>query len=211
MYENLIIMLLFSNADSKQINLNMLDADVSYFPNFFDLEESKLLYQNLSEKIKWQQDFIKIYGKTIPLPRLTAWYGEIDKNYSYSGIFMKPNKWNSDLLLIKEKIEIISKVNFNGLLLNFYRNGADSMGWHADNEPELGINPVIASVSFGETRTFQFKHKENSTLKSQIDLENGSLLLMQGTTQHKWLHQIPKTTKLLKPRINLTFRIIKDR
>jgi alkylated DNA repair dioxygenase AlkB len=201
-------MLLFSDTNSKQIKLDMVDADVSYFPDFFSLEESKLLYQNLTEKIKWQQDFIKIYGKTIPLPRLTAWYGETDKNYSYSGILMKPHKWNSDLLLIKEKVETIAKVNFNGLLLNFYRNGVDSMGWHADNEPELGINPVIASVSFGETRLFQFKHQENSNLKSQIALENGSLLLMQGITQHKWLHQIPKTTKILKPRINLTFRVI---
>jgi alkylated DNA repair dioxygenase AlkB len=121
---------------------------------------------------------------------------------------MKPHKWNNDLLIIKEKIEKIAKVNFNSVLLNLYRNGADSVAWHADDEPELGINPVIASVSFGETRIFQFKHQENQALKSQIALENGSLLLMQDTTQHKWLHQIPKTTKILKPRINLTFRII---
>jgi alkylated DNA repair dioxygenase AlkB len=121
---------------------------------------------------------------------------------------MKPHKWNNDLLRIKDKIEKIAKVNFNSVLLNLYRNGADSVAWHADDEPELGINPVIASVSFGETRIFQFKHQENQALKSQIALENGSLLLMQGTTQHKWLHQIPKTTKILKPRINLTFRII---
>jgi len=201
-------MTLFADTDSKIIKLDMPDADISYFPNFFSLEESKLLYQNLTEKIKWQQDFIKIYGKTIPLPRLTAWYGETEKNYTYSGILMKPHKWNNDLLIIKEKIEIIAKVNFNSVLLNLYRNGADSVAWHADDEPELGINPVIASVSFGETRIFQFKHQENQALKSQIALENGSLLLMQGTTQHKWLHQIPKTTKILKPRINLTFRII---
>lgn len=201
-------MTLFSDTDSKKIKLDMPDADINYFPNFFSLEESKLLYQNLTEKIKWQQDFIKIYGKTIPLPRLTAWYGETEKNYTYSGILMKPHKWNNDLLRIKEKIEAIAKVNFNSVLLNLYRNGADSVAWHADDEPELGINPVIASVSFGETRIFQFKHQENQALKSQIALENGSLLLMQGTTQHKWLHQIPKTTKILKPRINLTFRII---
>jgi alkylated DNA repair dioxygenase AlkB len=201
-------MTLFADTNSKIIKLNMPDADISYFPNFFSFEESKLLYHNLTEKIKWQQDFIKIYGKTIPLPRLTAWYGETEKNYTYSGILMKPHKWNNDLLIIKEKIEKIAKVNFNSVLLNLYRNGADSVAWHADDEPELGINPVIASVSFGETRIFQFKHQENQALKSQIALENGSLLLMQDTTQHKWLHQIPKTTKILKPRINLTFRII---
>jgi alkylated DNA repair dioxygenase AlkB len=201
-------MTLFSDIAAEEIKLIMPQADVSYFPNFFSTEESILLYQNLTEKINWQQDFIKIYGKTIPLPRLTAWYGDSGKNYSYSGISMQPHAWNQDLLLIKEKIESTTKTKLNSVLLNLYRHGTDSMAWHADDEPELGINPIIASVSFGETRILQFKHKENKALKSQIALENGSLLLMQGTTQHKWLHQIPKTTKILKPRINLTFRII---
>jgi alkylated DNA repair dioxygenase AlkB len=199
---------LLFDSDSKQIKLLMFDADVSYFSNFFDEKESLLLYNNLQNRIKWQQDYIKIYGKTIPLPRLTAWYGDEGKNYTYSKIFMKSQLWNTDLLYIKEKIEQITAINFNSVLLNFYRNGKDSMSWHADDEPELGINPVIASVSFGETRMFHFKHRENSNLKTQIALENGSLLLMQGTTQHKWFHQMPKTTKILRPRINLTFRII---
>jgi alkylated DNA repair dioxygenase AlkB len=195
-------------SDSKQIKLLMPDADVSCFFNFFDEKESLLLYNNLQNRIKWQQDYIKIYGKNIPLPRLTAWYGDEGKNYTYSKIFMKSQSWNADLLYIKEKIEQIPAINFNSVLLNFYRNGKDSMSWHADDEPELGINPIIASVSFAETRMFHFKHRENSNLKTQIALENGSLLLMKGNTQHKWLHQIPKTTKILKPRINLTFRII---
>lgn len=201
-------MTLFSDTDFKEIKLSMQEAEVSYFPSFFNLEESKLLYQNLTDTIKWQQDFIKIYGKTIPLPRLTAWYGDKDKNYSYSGIFMQPHEWNKDLLLIKNKIEKLSNANFNSVLLNLYRHGTDSMAWHADDEPELGINPAIASVSFGATRIFKLKHKENKDLQTQIALEDGSLLLMQGTTQHKWLHQIPKTTKKMNPRINLTFRFI---
>jgi alkylated DNA repair dioxygenase AlkB len=145
----------------------------------------------------------------IDQPRLTAFYGDVQKPYSYSGIVMTPVEWNEELLFIKEKIETAINIHFTSVLLNFYRDGKDSMGWHADDEKELGENPVIASVSFGETRVFQMKHrKRKDVTKRNIPLTNGSLLLMQGTTQHFWLHQIPKTTKQLSPRINLTFRVI---
>lgn len=195
--------------ENKPIKLAMPDAEVVYFPHFFSFEESAALFRQLQEKIDWQQDSIKLYGKTIPLPRLTAWYGEEGKNYQYSGIKMQPKAWNEELLLIKNKIEQATTNQFNSVLLNFYRHGQDSMAWHADNEPELGKNPAIASVSFGQERIFKFKHRKNADLKAQITLENGSLLLMAGETQHYWLHQIPKSTQSMQPRINLTFRIIK--
>jgi alkylated DNA repair dioxygenase AlkB len=196
--------------ENKPIKLAMPDAEVLYFPCFFDLKESAMLLGQLKEKIAWQQDTIKFYGKTIPLPRLTAWYGDEGKNYQYSGIKMQPQMWNEELLLIKHKIEQVANNQFNSVLLNFYRNGQDSMAWHADDEPELGKNPVIASVSFGQERLFKFKHRKNTDLKAQITLENGSLLLMAGQTQHYWLHQIPKSTRTMKDRINLTFRTIKS-
>ena len=128
---------------------------------------------------------------------------------SYSNIKMNPHPWTTLLKEIKNKIEILTKVEFSTVLLNYYRNGNDSNGWHADNEKELGINPIIASLSFGANRQFQLKHNSDKNLKKNIILENGSLLLMKGTTQECWKHQIPKTTKPTEARINLTFRIIK--
>ena len=202
---------LFSSIskEPQSIKLNMIDADVEYFPSLFSKAESDKFYKLLMEKILWQQDFIKFYGKEMPIPRLTAWYGETDKPYTYSGIPMKPHYWSDDLLEIKKRIELVTGVEFTSVLLNQYRTGNDSVSWHADDEKELGRNPIIGSVSFGAVRTFQFKHKENKELKDKIELQHGSFLLMKGETQHHWLHQIPKTSKPLQPRINLTFRIIR--
>ena len=164
----------------------------------------------LKNEIAWQQDKMSMYGKEVNLPRLTAWYGENDKNYSFSGITLKPLYWTGILLQIKKAIETVETTNFNSVLLNLYRNGQDSINWHTDAEKELGKNPIIASVSFGETRKFQLKHRYNKDLDNvNIDLLNGSLLIMKGETQHFWLHQIPKTTKVIGERINLTFRTIK--
>jgi alkylated DNA repair dioxygenase AlkB len=140
---------------------------------------------------------------------LTALYGNEGKPYSYSNIKMQPHPWNLLLQKIKSKVESVSDTNFTTVLLNQYRDGKDSNGWHADNEKELGTNPIIASISFGAERTFQLKHNSNIDLKKSIVLEHGSLLLMKGTTQHFWKHQIPKTAKPVGPRINLTFRVIK--
>lgn len=184
------------------------DASISYYPNFFDKEEAEALFTSLQNDIPWQQDTIRVYGKTYPQPRLTALFGNEGKSYSYSNIKMHPNPWTPTLLQIKHKIETVVNANFTTVLLNNYRDGKDSNGWHADNEKELGSNPIIASVSFGAPRIFQLKHINSANQKINITLENGSLLLMQGTTQHFWKHQIPKTTKVIGPRINLTFRII---
>ncbi|PIQ22289.1 MAG: alpha-ketoglutarate-dependent dioxygenase AlkB [Cytophagales bacterium CG18_big_fil_WC_8_21_14_2_50_42_9] len=150
-----------------------------------------------------------MFGKQIWLPRLTAWYGDPGKTYQYSGIQNEPLPWIPALLEIKQAVETLAGVPFNSVLLNYYRHGQDSMGWHADDEPKLGTNPVIASVSFGQTRRFNFRHRTIKALpKKSVLLTHGSLLLMQGSTQHFWQHQLPKTKAISAPRLNLTFRII---
>lgn len=184
------------------------DAEISFYPYFFDESESNLIFEKLSNEIKWRQDKIKLYGKEMDLPRKTAWYGELDKTYKFSGIQLFPEPWTSTLLQIKTKIESIANVEFNSVMMNLYRDGKDGISWHTDAEPELGKNPTIGSVSFGDSRRFMLKHKNDKNLKTEILLTNGSFLLMSGTTQHFWKHQIPKTAKKVGARINLTFRTI---
>ena len=171
--------------------------------------EANQLFDTLKKNIIWEKQKIKLYGEVHDVPRLTAWYGDPNKSYIYSGIKLNTNPWNAALLKIREKIEKISKIKFNSVLLNLYRSGSDSVSWHSDDEPELGRNPVIGSLSLGETRQFQMKHKFNRDLKQKILLQHGSFLLMRGKTQHHWLHQIPKRNNLKGERINLTFRLIK--
>lgn len=181
-----------------------------FFPEFFSAEESKNYFENLIRSIAWQQDEIRMFGKLLPIPRLQAWYGDEMKSYTYSGIKMTPNSWTKTLLAIKYRIESVCSETFSSVLLNRYRDGQDSMGWHADDEKELGQNPVIASVNFGATRTFQMRRKDDHKEKKVLELGNGSLLVMQGSTQHFWQHQIPKTAKEVGERVNLTFRRIID-
>jgi alkylated DNA repair dioxygenase AlkB len=169
---------------------------------------SKLYFQALFEKIHWRQDKIRMAGREIMQPRLTAWYGEKDSKYTYSGLTMVPLVWLDTLLEIKSEVEPVTGVIFNSVLLNLYRDGKDSVSWHSDDEPELGQNPVIASVSFGASRKFQLKHKQRKELRHTLEITNGSLLIMQGTTQHYWKHAVPKTTQNAEARINLTFRKI---
>jgi alkylated DNA repair dioxygenase AlkB len=188
--------------------LNLLDAEIIHYPALFDHAESAALFSELQTTINWQQDQITIYGRQIPLPRLTAWYGDAGTPYAYSGITMQPQPWTAALLHIKRQIEPLAGMEFNSVLLNFYRDGKDSVGWHSDDEPELGHNPVIGSVSLGATRRFQLRHKFDHSMKQEFALTSGSVLLMQGATQHFWQHQIPKTAKPVSARINLTFRQI---
>jgi alkylated DNA repair dioxygenase AlkB len=189
--------------------LALPDAEVVFYRTFFTKSQSDVFYEDLYHHANWKQDQIKFYGKLIDLPRLTAWYGDQGKSYTYSGITVNPDPWMPSLLTIKTEIETVSGVAFNSVLLNLYRGERDSVAWHADNEPELGENPVIGSVSFGEARQFHFKHKRDKNLKLKINLSHGSYLLMAGATQHNWLHQVPKETKTRSPRINLTFRAIR--
>lgn len=193
----------------EKITFDIPDAIIEYYPSFFDSNRANELFNKLKNEISWQQDNITVYGKTHPQPRLTALFGNEGKAYSYSNIVMQPNTWNPLLLFIKNEIEEICNENFTTVLLNQYRDGKDSNGWHADNEKELGRNPVIASMSFGAERSFHLQHNIIKEQKLKINLEHGSLLIMKGTTQHFWKHQISKTAKDIGPRINLTFRIIK--
>lgn len=193
---------------SEPITFHLPDAAIVYYPAFFNKEEADSIYDELITEIPWQQDEIRVFGKIHPQPRLTALFGNQGKSYSYSNLKMQPHPWNLLLQQIKSKIESVCETDFTTVLLNYYRDGKDSNGWHADNEKELGTNPIIASVSFGAERTFQLKHNTDKGQKKSTVLEHGSLLLMQGTTQHFWKHQIPKTTKPTGPRINLTFRVI---
>lgn len=194
--------------DSDPIVFDVPDASIIYYPNYFSTEEATILFDTLQKEIPWQQDDIKVYGKVYPQPRLTALFGNEGKSYSYSNITMHPHKWSPLLMSIKEKVEKATEAIYSTVLLNYYRDGKDSNGWHADNEKELGTNPIIASLSFGAERMFQLKHNASPNQKINIPLAHGSLLVMKGTTQHFWKHQIPKTTKPIGPRINLTFRII---
>lgn len=189
-------------------NILPQNGTVLYYPNFLIQNEADFLFNMLKENIQWQQESIKIFGKEIMQPRLTAFYGDTNKPYKYSGKSMNPLTFIPELILIKEKIETIENANFSSVLCNYYRNGEDSMGWHADNEKELGRNPIIASVSFGAERVFHLKHNKLKNEKVEVMLNHGSLLIMKDETQHFWKHAIHKSKKILKPRINLTFRII---
>lgn len=193
---------------SDKITFDLQDAEIEYYPNFFSSVKANELFLKLQNEIPWQQDNITVFGKTHPQPRLTALFGNEGKPYGYSNIIMQPHAWSPLVMFIKNEIEKICSENFTTVLLNNYRTGQDSNGWHADNEKELGRNPIIASVSFGAERVFQLKHNKLE-LKQNITLQHGSLLIMSGTTQHCWKHQIPKTKKEIQPRINLTFRIIR--
>jgi alkylated DNA repair dioxygenase AlkB len=202
---------LFSPFESNEAqNFEIPDGDLIFYPAAFTTTEADRFLKNLKQETFWQQDNIKMYGKEIPLPRLTAWYGDSGRNYTYSGIAMNPHPWNSTLREVKQRVEQLSQVNFNSVLLNLYRTGSDSVNWHSDDEPELVPSHTIASVSFGDTRRFVMKHKTKIEVdKFELKLTHGSVLLMRGETQQHWLHQVPKTRKNVNSRINLTFRVIR--
>mgnify|MGYP001555501632 FL=1 len=190
------------------MKLKLPDSDITYFSNFMENEEATACFEKLKSSVPWRQDEIRVYGKLYPQPRLTALYGNNDRSYTYSGIVMKPLPFSEILSDIRKRITSLTNVEFTSCLLNLYRDGKDSNGWHSDDEKELGKNPVIASVSLGQERYFHLRHKKLKDLKHKILLEHGSLLLMSGQTQHYWQHQIPKTTRPIGERINLTFRVI---
>ncbi len=199
---------MFNLFQEEPIHLQLPDAEFVYFPNFFSKEQADLFFKVLLEDTPWQQDDILIFGKKIAQPRLTALYGNEGKTYGYSNIVMHPHPFNTTLTFIKEAIEQETQHLFTTVLLNLYRNEKDSNGWHADNEKELGRDPVIASLSLGEERVFQIKHNSNKEIKQNIILQHGSLLVMKNGAQIHYKHQIPKATKPKKERINLTFRKI---
>ncbi|MFZ0254318.1 MAG: alpha-ketoglutarate-dependent dioxygenase AlkB [Gammaproteobacteria bacterium] len=187
----------------------MANAEVSLYRGVFSASEHHQLFQSLLHNIPWQQHTVTVYGRSLPAPRLSAWYGDPGASYRYSGLRLQPLPWIQTLLEVKAAAQALAGVDFNSVLLNLYRDGRDSVGWHSDAEPELGRNPVIASVSLGAVRRFLLQHKKRRD-SIALALEPGSMLLMRGTTQHFWRHQLPKTEHRVGPRINLTFRIVQS-
>ena len=189
--------------------ISMPDADVSILHNLDTHASYESIFHALERDSKWQQRRMWMYGRWVDQPRLTAWHGEPDRVYKYSGIKEIPMPWTDALLELKRRVEDCTDARFNSVLLNKYRDHNDSMGFHSDDEKELGPKPVIASVNFGVTRTFIFKHRNRKDMKPiSIPLSEGSVLLMKGGTQRNWKHAINRETRACGPRINLTFRRI---
>ncbi len=199
---------LFGEPQENGKPIRIDNGEYIYIPDFYNREKANRFLEAFVNDIEWNQESMNMYGRQVLFPRLTAWYGDNDKPYSFSGITLQPKPWSKELLEIKQDIEPLSHVVFNSVLLNLYRDGNDSISWHTDAEKELGINPVIASVNFGAERAFQLRHIETKE-KIEIVLKHGSLLIMQGELQHYWQHQVPKTKKVDSKRVNLTFRVIK--
>jgi alkylated DNA repair dioxygenase AlkB len=195
--------------DSQRV-IELENAEMIFIEHFLEPFNADIIFKELIEELAWEQGEITMFGKKVLEPRLTAWYGDEDKSYTYSGKKQEPLAWVEPLIGLKNKIENTPSVftPFNSVLANYYRNGTDSMGYHSDDEKELGRNPIIASLNFGETRRFLFRHKTKKELKHELLLTHGSLLVMQGAMQHHWQHAIPKEPKKIRPRINLTFRQI---
>lgn len=204
-YGRLFIKMELFASDPKRIDLQ--DSWIYFDPDYLHLQEADALFLTLKNSLNWQQSDIRIFGKTYPTPRLEAYHAEKGEHYGYSGKTLQVNAFTPELLQLKKRIEAQFDLSFNAVLANLYRSGQDSNGWHADNEAELGKNPQIASLSLGTSRKFDLKHNKSGE-KISLELNHGSLLLMGGSLQHHWKHQIPKTNKLVSERINLTFRKI---
>lgn len=183
------------------------NKEFTFYADFLSESESLLLLDRLTDQLHWNEENIIMYGKLIKVPRLVCWYGDTGTDYRYSGITHTALPWTKDLQEIKERIEKHTGKQFNSVLGNLYRNENDSMGWHSDNEKELGSSPCIASLSLGEERLFKIRHKQSSETLDTT-LTNGSLLVMSGESQSNWKHCVPKTKTKKRPRINLTFRYI---
>jgi alkylated DNA repair dioxygenase AlkB len=192
-----------------QISINLLPCDGQLFliHDFYSKAEADAVFYTLYESLKWQQERLFIYGRWLNVPRLMCWYGDAGASYRYSHVIHIPSPWTDELLKLKTDVEGVCQHRFNSVLANLYRNGQDSMGCHADDEKELGDNPLIASLSFGAQRVLRFRHVELGH-KLNLPLVHGDLLIMAGELQHHWKHELPKTRKCDQPRINLTFRFI---
>jgi alkylated DNA repair dioxygenase AlkB len=187
----------------------MPNADVSYLERVALAEPDTLILQRLIAEVPWRSEEVVMWGRRMLQPRLTAWYGDAGARYTYSGLELHPLPWTPLLTDLKTQIEEAAGVTFNSVLLNYYRDHRDSVGFHSDDEPELGERPVIASLSLGEERTFVLKHKTSRLAPPvHLRLASGSLLMMRGDTQRCWRHGVPKENRPCGPRVNLTFRTI---
>ncbi|WP_339858467.1 alpha-ketoglutarate-dependent dioxygenase AlkB [Thalassospira alkalitolerans] len=190
-------------ASEPPRNLLPLDGEALLLRDVMPISDADRAFDRLVSGIVWQQEIAKMMGREIAVPRLTAWYGDVA--YRYSGVYHPASPFPKIIVPLRQLAEDKAGATFNTVLLNHYRDGRDSVSWHADDEDVLGENPVIASLSFGEERRFHFRHKETGDRVS-VDLPHNSLLIMRGATQHHWHHQIPKTVRQIGPRVNLTFR-----
>lgn len=194
----------FGDAEiNKILSPDLLD----YRPGLFDVAESNFLLQKFIKTVPWVQRSVLMYGKEVITPRLTAWYGDPDIDYSIADKKLSPLAWTEEILMIKARVEHTAGTAFNSVLLNYYRDGNDSVSWHDDMDGIPGKNQIVASVSFGQERIFDIRNKHDHAKKYAIPLHNGSYLLMKGNFQQDWQHRIAKSTRLMKERVNLTFRI----
>ncbi|UTW46609.1 alpha-ketoglutarate-dependent dioxygenase AlkB [bacterium SCSIO 12696] len=182
-------------------------CELYYQPDFLTAAEADQLFTQLHKSTPWQQSSIRIAGRTVPIPRLNAWYGDKGAHYGYSGTRLPLNDWSVELMQLRQRVEGELNKRFNSALINLYRNGSDSVAWHSDDEAELGDDPVIASLSLGAKRRFQMRRKSGGQ-RYELTLESGALLVMTGATQRFWQHQVPKESGVEKARINITFRKI---
>ncbi len=196
--------------DSPVRRVQIDNGELTLFSEVFSPSVADALLQALLSGINWRQDEITIVGKKVLIPRLQAWYGDPGMIYTYSGLRLEPTPWSGPVSIIRERVEALTGTRFNSVLLNWYRDGRDSTGWHSDDEPELGRNPVIASLSLGDTRRFVLQPRRESDTRHALLLEHNTVLLMTGALQHHWRHALPKTAKPVSDRINLTFRQIKS-
>jgi alkylated DNA repair dioxygenase AlkB len=191
-------------GQSKDLPTEFLE----YFPGLISPQDGDRLLQQFIAGATWKQTIQKMYDKEVITPRLTAWYGDLGTDYSDPGRIANPMPWTPELLAIKAKVEPLAGIQFNSVLLNYYRDGNDSVAWHSDKESILGRHPVIASVSFGQVRSFDIRNKKDHTEKYSVRLEHGSFLLMKSGLQERWEHRIAKSNKPMKARVNLTFRVV---
>lgn len=188
------------------------DAVLDFHPGFLPADAAAAAFDELRATLAWRQDVLRIGGRELPIPRLNAWYGDAGTTYTYSGLRLEPLPWTPCLAQLRRRIEAASGARYDSVLANLYRDGHDSVAWHADDEPELGREPVIASLSLGAVRSFELRHRRARALglgTQRLALPSGSLLVMRGATQHHWLHRVPKEPGVTAARINLTFRLIR--
>jgi len=189
--------------------LQLPNADLQLLSHWLQASVADQWLEQLTQQTPWQQPQVRIYGRQLAVPRLVAWYGDAEASYRYSGLTHQPLPWTPLLAQIRAQVEQAAGQTLNGVLLNYYRDGQDSMGWHSDDEAELGTNPLIASLNLGGTRRFDLRRKGHNRIEHSLHLQHGSLLVMRGPTQHHWQHQVAKTRTPCAPRLNLTFRLIK--
>jgi alkylated DNA repair dioxygenase AlkB len=190
------------------VALPLADAELQYLAQWQPAAVADQWLASLLRETPWEQPAVRLHGREYPVPRRVAWYGDAQASYSYSGLRHQPLAWTPLLAAIRRQLEAQVAAPLNAVLLNLYRDGQDSMGWHSDDEAELGRDPLIASLSLGGQRRFDLRRKGEGRIAHSLVLEHGSLLIMRGSTQHHWQHQVAKTRRPCEPRVNLTFRWI---